>query len=54
MKLKIDKSFEKDTDKLNNKKLSQKIALCIEQVITTDSIADIPNIKKLSGFKNHY
>ncbi|MDE3143980.1 MAG: type II toxin-antitoxin system RelE/ParE family toxin [Bacteroidota bacterium] len=54
MKLKIDKSFEKDTDKLNNKKLSQKIALCIEQVIATDSIANIPNIKKLSGFKNHY
>lgn len=54
MKLKIDKSFEKDTDKLNNPKLQQKIALCIEQVIAVDSISGISNIKKLSGFKYHY
>lgn len=54
MKVKIDKSFEKDTDKLNNPKLLLKIAICIEQVIVAKSLDDIQNLKKLNGFKNHY
>lgn len=54
MKVKIDKSFEKDTDKLKNPKLQLKIASCIEQAIEAESINDIKNLKKLSGFKNHY
>jgi mRNA interferase RelE/StbE len=54
MRLKIDKSFEKDTDKLNDPKLLQKIASCIEQVIAANAISEITNIKKLSGFKNYY
>ena len=31
MRLKIDKSFVKDTDKLNDPKIKQKIALCIDR-----------------------
>ncbi len=54
MKVKIDKSFERDTNKLNNPKLLQKITWCINQVIAADSITNISNIKKLSGFKYHY
>jgi mRNA interferase RelE/StbE len=54
MKVSVDKSFEKDADKIHDKKLLQKVAECIEQVITCDSIADIQNLKKLQGFKNHY
>jgi len=54
MKLKIDRSFEKDTDKLNNPQVLQKVAVCITQVIAAHTIASISNIKKLSGFKYHY
>ena len=54
MKVKIDKSFEKDTDKLKNSKLLLKIALSVEQTISAKSINDIQNLKKLTGFKNHY
>ncbi len=54
MKISVDKSFEKDTDKIRDKKLLQKVTECIEQVITSKSSADIPNLKKLQGFKNHY
>lgn len=54
MKLKIDRSFEKDTNSIQNEKLLDKVATCIENVLEAKSINEIHNIKKLSGFKNHY
>jgi mRNA interferase RelE/StbE len=54
MTVKIDKSFEKDTDKIHDSKLLNRLSLCIEQVISCNSINQIKNLKKLQGFKNHY
>jgi mRNA interferase RelE/StbE len=54
MKVTVDRSFEKDTDKIHDPKTLQKIALCIEHVINSSSIKEIQNLKKLQGFKNHY
>ena len=54
MRVRIDKSFEKDTKKINNQKLLLKVASCIEQVSKSKSISDIHNLKKLLGFSNHY
>jgi mRNA interferase RelE/StbE len=52
--VKVDESFEKDTDKIADAKLLLKIADIIEQVRKAQSFADIPNLKKLKGFKNYY
>ncbi len=54
MKVKIDKSFERDTDKITDKKLLQKVAACIESVMQYHSINEISNLKKLKGSKNYY
>lgn len=54
MKVKIDRSFEKDTDKLHNQILLQKIAVCIEQVVAAKSADEIHNLKKLKGFRNYF
>ncbi len=54
MKLKIDRSFEKDTDKLQDAKLLLKIGNWIEQIITAPTKEEILNLKKLKGFKYHY
>ena len=54
MKLRIDRSFEKDTDKLQDAKLLLKIANCIEQIIKAPTKEEILNLKKLKGFKQHY
>jgi len=54
MKVLIDKSFEKDTNKLTDQKLLQSIADCIEEIQKTDKLSDIPNCKKLKGSKNAY
>lgn len=54
MKVLIDKSFEKDTDKLTDQKLLHSIADCIEGIQKTDKLSDILNCKKLKGSKNAY
>lgn len=54
MKILIDKSFEKDTDKLTDQKLLHSIADCIEEIQTLNKLSDIPNCKKLKGSKNAY
>jgi mRNA interferase RelE/StbE len=54
MKIKIDRSFEKDTDKIKDRKLLLKVAQCIEQVAAAASLTQITKLKKLSGFENHY
>lgn len=54
MKVLIDKSFEKDTDKIQDKKLLLKVAECIEHVVAATDTNSIKQLKKLSGYKNHY
>ena len=54
MKVKIDRSFEKDTNKINDQKLLQKVAACIQHVVQCNSPQEISNLKKLQGFRTHY
>jgi mRNA interferase RelE/StbE len=54
MKLKIDKSFEKDTNSLNDRTLNVKIITLIKNLINANSLNDIKNIKKLKGHNNSY
>ena len=54
MIVKIDKVFEKDTDKIKDKKILFKIAYIIEKVKETDDIISIKNIKKLKGSNKFY
>jgi mRNA interferase RelE/StbE len=54
MKIIIDKSFEKDTDAIDNKKIKLKIAKSINNVQNANMIFEIKNLKKLSGFKFEY
>ena len=50
----IDKSFEKDTDIIDDKSVKINIATIIQNVLNAESIFQIKNIKKLKGFKNQY
>lgn len=54
MIVKIDKVFEKDTDKIKDKKILNKIADVIEKVRAADDIISIRNIKKLRGSNKFY
>ncbi len=54
MTVRIDRRFEKDTDRIKDKKLLNKVAQCIGQAMAAASLEQIPNIKRLQGFKEHY
>jgi len=54
MIVKIDKSFQKDVRRLNNRALNLRIARIIEQSQAAESIRQIKNLKKLQNSQNCY
>lgn len=46
--------FLKDLDSINQKSVRLNIAKLIEQAEASDGLSDIPNLKKLVGFKSAY
>jgi mRNA interferase RelE/StbE len=53
MIVKIDKCFEKDTDKIKDKNILSDIADCIDSFGKVSNSKSIKNIKKLKG-SNHF
>jgi Txe/YoeB family toxin of Txe-Axe toxin-antitoxin module len=51
MKVSIDESFTKDTDRISNKKIRSRVADIIEEVKRADKLSAIRNCKKLKGYK---
>lgn len=54
MKVIIDRSFQKDLLALQNKSLNKKVASCIEEVTKVTRLAEIKNLKKLTGWESYY
>jgi len=54
MEVKIDKSFQKDTNKILDKTLLLKIADTISSVQKSENIKQIRNLKKLQGSSGNY
>ena len=54
MIIEFDKSFEKSLEKIKNKSLFPRIWKIILEFEKSKSLIDLPNIKKLTGFKNYY
>jgi len=54
MNVKIDRTFEKDVQKIKNKALLKKIAIQIMVVQNVTGLSKIKGLKKLKGFDNYY
>ena len=54
MKFKVEKSFERDTDGIKDKKLLQKLKACITKLEKADNITGMPHVKKIEGFNSFY
>jgi len=54
MIIEYDKSFENSLEKTRNKYLFQKIGKIIVEFENAKSLTDLPNIKKLTGYKYYY
>lgn len=47
-------AFDKDISAIASKPLKQKLKKLIERIESASSLCEVPNIKKLSGFKSAY
>jgi mRNA interferase RelE/StbE len=54
MIIEFDRSFKKSLDQLQDKSLFKKIEALINSLEASNSLSEIPNIKKLSGYKTYY
>jgi len=54
MKVEYLEKFSRDLDKIRDKNLKNSLKTVIEQAEAASSLAQIRNLKKLSGFKNAY
>ena len=54
MILKLKESFDKDVEKVQNKELLIRLSETIIKIEKANLIKEIPNIKKLRGYKYHY
>jgi mRNA interferase RelE/StbE len=54
MNFEIEKAFERDFRKLNSKELARSISEVIKQVSEASNLHEIPNLKKLTGYKSAY
>jgi mRNA interferase RelE/StbE len=46
--------FDKDLDKIQNSQIKMKVIDIIEEIIVSEKLSDLVNVKKLSGFKIAY
>lgn len=53
MKLKVQPSFERDARK-SPKHVAAQLDALFTSIVKAQSVADIPHLKKLSGYKNAY
>lgn len=54
MNINYEKSFLKDIQKLNDKKVAAKLKDFISSLEEKENLQNIPNIKKLKGYDNYY
>lgn len=54
MKVEFDKSFLKSLDKLGEPSIKNRLIEIIDEVENAKSLSDIPQIRKLTGFKEFY
>ena len=54
MKFKIEKSFDRDVDRINDKRLLSNLRALISTIENADAVRDIPYIKKIEGYESYY
>lgn len=54
MKIEFDKSFEKSLRHIHNPLIFRRLKRIIIQIENSDSISDLQNLKKLTGFSSYY
>ena len=54
MKFKVEKSFDRDVDRIKDKKVLRKLRTFISLIENADTIHEITHIKKIEGYESYY
>jgi mRNA interferase RelE/StbE len=54
VKLRIEKSFDRDADRVKNKKVLRKLHDLLSTIENADTIQEIPRAKKIEGYRSYY
>jgi len=54
VKFRIEKSFERDVDRIKDKRLLRKLRTFISTIGNAATIREIPHIKKIEGYESYY
>jgi len=54
VKFKIEKSFDRDVDRIHDKKVLKKLSALISMIENAQTICEIPHIKKIEGYESYY
>jgi len=54
VKFSIEKSFDRDVDRIKDKKLLKRLRTLISMLDNADTIHGIPHIKKIEGYESYY
>ena len=54
MQIELTRKFQKQVENCNDKHIRSKILATIQAVIASENLNELPNLKKLTGYKNFY
>jgi mRNA interferase RelE/StbE len=54
VKFRIEKSFDRDIDRIKDKKILKALRAFILMIENAQTIRDIPHIKKIEGYESYY
>jgi mRNA interferase RelE/StbE len=54
VKFRIEKSFDRDVDRIQDKTLLRKLRAFISTIENVNTIQDIPHVKKTEGYRSYY
>jgi mRNA interferase RelE/StbE len=54
VKFRIEKSFDRDADRVKDKKVLRKLRDLLATIENADVIQEIPHVKKIEGYRSYY
>jgi len=54
VKVRIEKSFDRDADRVKDKKVLRKLRDLLATIENADVIQEIPHVKKIEGYRSYY
>ena len=54
MKFRVEKSFDRDIDRINDERVLSRLRTLISTIQDVDTLREIPHIKKIEGYETYY